>query len=157
GPVVNRHSVRGLGRIELPPLFFAIEWQEDRGTTADVHLAPPVEALSHDPELQSVSEPWRPMDRRRHHYRGSSLGRVPRPQKEALTPAKPSTRRSRHRLRPHLHLPEENQHLHRPGRTAARPQGGRGGNQLHRYDLGYIDLEQKTWQPSTVVLVGVAG
>jgi len=26
------------------------------------------------------------MDRRRHHYCGSSLGRIPRPQKEALTP-----------------------------------------------------------------------
>jgi hypothetical protein len=26
------------------------------------------------------------MDRRRNHHRGSSLGRVPRPQKEALTP-----------------------------------------------------------------------
>ena len=85
--VVNRHSARGLGRVEPLPPFFATKWQEDMGTTADERLGThQVEALSHDPELQSLSEPWRPMDRRRNHHRGSSLGRVPRPQKEALTP-----------------------------------------------------------------------
>jgi hypothetical protein len=82
-PVVNRHSASGLGRIELPPPFFATKWLED--ITAD-ERHPQIEALSHDPELQSLSEPWRRMDRRRHHHRGSSLWRVPRPQKEALTP-----------------------------------------------------------------------
>jgi hypothetical protein len=34
-PVVNRHSARGFGRVELPPAFFAPKWQEDTGTTAD--------------------------------------------------------------------------------------------------------------------------
>ena len=44
GPVVNRHSVRGPGRIELPPLFFAFEWQEGIGTTANEHR-PKVEGV----------------------------------------------------------------------------------------------------------------
>jgi hypothetical protein len=53
------------------------------------------------------------------------------------------------RLRPHLHAPQEDQHLHRHGRTEARHQGGRRGIWLvsfMHYDLGYIDLEQKTLQ-----------
>jgi hypothetical protein len=86
-PVVNRHSARGLRGVEPPPPFFATNWLEDIGTTADEPLGiPQVKALSHDPQLQSLSEPWRPMDRRRNHHRGSSFGRVPRPQKEALRP-----------------------------------------------------------------------
>ena len=47
----------------------------------------------------------------------------------------PRPRRPRHRLWPYLHLPKENQRLHRPRRTAPRHQGGRRGNlarQLHR-------------------------
>src|SRR5215813_13384777 len=76
---------RGLGRVELPPPFFATKWQEDI-TANERHLQ--VETLSHDPDIKSFSEPWRPMDRRRHHHRGTSLGRVPRPQKEALTHGK---------------------------------------------------------------------
>jgi hypothetical protein len=37
-----------------------------------------------------------------------------------LSPPRPQ--RPRHRLRPYLNLPKENQHLHRPGWTAARDQ-----------------------------------
>jgi hypothetical protein len=45
-------------------------------------------------------------------------------------------RRARHRLRPHLHAPKENQHLN-----------GIWLVSFMAYDLGYIDLEQKTLQP----------
>ncbi len=47
----------------------------------------------------------------------------------------PRPRRPRHRLRPYLLAPKENQRLNRPGRTATRHQGGRRVNlarHLHR-------------------------
>jgi hypothetical protein len=49
----------------------------------------------------------------------------------------------------HLHLPKENQHLHRPRRTAARHQVDEGIwlVSLVADDLEYIDLEQRTLQP----------
>ena len=46
----------------------------------------------------------------------------------------PRPRRPRHRLRPHLHASQEDQHLHRAGRPKAWHQGGRRRNldrQLH--------------------------
>src|SRR4029077_18370760 len=51
---------------------------------------------------------------------------LPGPARPRLAPPRP--RRPRHRLRPYLHLPQENQRLHCPGRTAPRHQGGRRGN-----------------------------
>ena len=58
--------------------------------------------------------------------------------------------RPRHRLRPHLHASKEDQHLDRACRQRIGIKEVDDGIWIvsfMRYDLGYIDLEQRTLQP----------
>jgi hypothetical protein len=60
-------------------------------------------------------------------------------------------------LRPRLHAPQEDQHLNRARRPEGWHHGGRRGRWLvsfMHYDLGYIDLEQRTLQPLDNALDG---
>ena len=70
------------------------------------------------------------------------------PARPDLPVARP--RRPRHRLRPHLHAPQDDQRLHvLAGQRVGIKEVDEGiwiVSFMH-YDLGYIDLEQKTLQP----------
>ncbi len=59
----------------------------------------------------------------------------------------PRWRRARHRLRPHLHAPQAHQLLAGQKLGIKEVDDGIWLVSFHDYDLGYIDLEQKTLQP----------
>ncbi len=73
-----------------------------------------------------------------------------RPARHRISAARP--RRARHRVRAHLHAPQENQHLNRfgGGKNSASRKSTKASGSSPSYDLGYIDLEQKTLQPPGV-------